>query len=1350
MGQGGHESKLAVKPSDRPHIVTLSEVEVDPGDHQGKKSRFEKSSILSKLTFRWASPILAKGAKGAEDYLELNDADRASRNFAIFERNWNEEITRNPSDPSLLRALKKSFGKEMFVAGCWKGAWASLVILAAFYFVRFLFVYVRDRSDERNPNKPGPSTGWPLAVFFFVNCFMLCCCLQQLAAKAMQVGIKVRAALMTAVYRKSLRIPNVGSEVGDVVSLISNDCARLMDGCTFFHYLWAGPAEAIAIVVCMCTMIGVKALPSIGVLAVLFLLQFGIGAKVVKNRSLNIATTDQRVQVVNEALQSIKTIKMYAWEKQFGDLVAEIRKRELKLMKVNGTIKSINILSVFGTPPTIAVVVFATWIFSEQGTKFNGEYVFTMLTLFNTLRLPMSFLPKAIKGLSESLAALERIGSFLKRPDVEPLKDRGVVGITMNNAAFSFGSPEPIIRNISMDLPRGKLLGLVGPVGCGKSTLLNAVLGETKTLSGSISVGGTLAYVPQAPWIQFGTVRSNILFGKPFEDYKYRHVVYACALERDMEILGDGDETEIGERGINLSGGQRQRIALARAVYSDHDVMLLDNPLSAVDQHTCKHIFGYCIKDILVASGKTVILVTHQLELLEQCDYVGIMKDGLMDYYGPYRYDVVASHFPQWAEQQEKVKQQHGGGEEKKEVEVKRVARPKDHVPGKKSVGATGKMVKEDTSSGRLNFFQALQAFGLWINAMGKGTFTLSILWFILAQISRTAGDYWLTIWTAADTGNPRNKIPLDPNYTMNYNNVSKDIFMIIYAIFLVVFWALMYLRGIWFYRIALSAATRLHNNMFRKVLRAPMEFFNKTPLGRLLACVSKDMDIIDEALPDAFMLSTIYMFILLVTLCFVTGVLYYFAIVSVILVVGFFLLNSYYLKTTRILKGISGNTAGPIYAHLAETLTGIAVIRGFRVQDQFKSDNIKRIDRNHKAVFNLEMCQLWASHRLDWLGSLLVFSVAAFAVIFDPAQTGFTAGNFGFAVSNSFQMLLFFTAFVRGTADIESMLGAVERVKYYTDNIPEEAPLVLPNCRPAESWPAKGEIDFKDVVMRYAKELDPAMRGVSFKVEHGEKVGIVGRTGAGKSTSLLALFRLYECDSGTIIVDGQNVSQFGLHDIRARFGILPQEPVMFKGTIRSNLDPFEQHNDQELWVCLEKSYLKDSIDSLPLKLDTPVEEGGANFSLGQKQLFCLARAILKKPRILCLDEATAAMDLETDAKIQQAIQREFVDSTVLTIAHRLDTIITSDKILVMDAGKVAEFDNPVTLLNNPESSFYKLCANVGHAGAEALRAQAIEYHRSKAATHGLKDGGKGPVTYRGTSPSAHNGHPFGAGSSAH
>eukprot|EP00741_Cyanophora_paradoxa_P013315 tig00020684_g12858.t1 len=1350
MGRGGHApfaGPQAVKPADRPVIVNLNDVNVDAGEHDGKKSKFEKANFLSKLTFRWASPILAKGASGqlSEDNLELNDADRASKNFAKFERNWNEECSKS-SDPSLLKALKKSFGREMAVAGCWKGAWATLVILAAFYFVRFLFVYVRDRADEKLIDKPGPSTGWPLAIFFFVTCFMLCCCLQQMAAKSLQVGIKVRASLMTMVYRKSLRIPNVGSEVGDIVSLISNDCARLMDGCTYFHYLWAGPAEAIAIVVCMCTMIGAKALPSIGVLALLFIIQFGIGAKVVKNRSLNIATTDQRVQVVNEALQSIKTIKMYAWEKQFGDLVAEIRQRELKLMKANGTIKSINILSVFGTPPTIAVVVFATWIFSEQGTKFNGEYVFTMLTLFNTLRLPMSFLPKAIKGLSESLAALDRIGAFLKRPEVESLKDRGTVGITMNNAAFSFGSPEPIIRNISMDLPRGKLLGLVGPVGCGKSTLLNAVLGETKTLSGSLSVGGTLAYVPQAPWIQFGTVRSNILFGKPFDDYKYRHVVYACALERDMEILGDGDETEIGERGINLSGGQRQRIALARAVYSDHDVMLLDNPLSAVDQHTCKHIFDYCIKDILVASGKTVILVTHQLELLEQCDYVGIMKEGGMDYYGPYKYEVVANHFPQWAEGQEKVRAAHGGGEQKKEVEVKRVARPKDHVPGKKTVGAAGKIVKEDTSSGRLNFFQA---FGLWIQAMGTGKFALSITWFTLAQVCRTAGDYWLTIWTAADSGNPKNRIPLDKNYDLNYNNISREIFMIVYAIFLVVFWLLMFLRGVWFFRIALSAATRLHNNMFRKVLRAPMEFFNKTPLGRLLACVSKDMDIIDESLPDAFMLSTIYMFILVVTLFFVTGVLYYFAIVSFILVVGFILINKYYLKTTRVLKGISGNTAGPIYAHLAETLTGIAVIRGFRVQDQFKAENIKRIDRNHKAVFNLEMCQLWASHRLDWMGSLLVFSVAAFAVAFDPASTGFTAGNFGFAVSNAFQMLLFFTAFVRGTADIESMLGAVERVKYYTDNIPEEAPLVLPNCRPAESWPAKGEIEFKDAVMRYAKELDPAMRGVSFKVMHGEKVGIVGRTGAGKSTSLLALFRLYECDSGAIIVDGQNVSQYGLHDVRARFGILPQEPVMFKGTIRSNLDPFQENNDQ-LWVALEKSYLKDAIDQLPLKLDTPVEEGGANFSLGQKQLFCLARAILKKARILCLDEATAAMDLETDAKIQAAIQREFVDSTVLTIAHRLDTIITSDKILVMDAGKVAEFDNPVTLLNNPESSFYKLCANVGHAGAEALRAQAIEYHRSKAAANGLKDNGSGQVTFRGNTAGDHHGHPFGAGSGAH
>jgi len=1271
------------------------------------KSTFEKAWWPSKILFLWISPIMWKGYRGqlTEDDLEYNKADAAEDNANKMESAWAEQM--KTPNPSLRRAMTDTFGRDMLKAAGWMLAWSCLVILACFYFVRRLFVFVRETAN----NSPLPMyEGWLYACFFWVCCWLLCVCLQQMSARAVQTGIQVRGALMTLVYRKSLRIANVGSEIGDVVSLVSNDCARLMEGVTFFQYLWSGPVVAIAIVVCMITLIGYKALPAVGVIAVLFTIQFTLGAKVVKNRAKGIATTDARVQTVTEALLAIKVVKMYAWEKQFADMVALVRDREIKILRTSGLYKTINILSVFGTPPTIATTVFATWVFSDGGSNFNGEIVFTMLTMFNTLRLPMSFLPKAIKGLAESLAALNRIQNFLARPEVAPLPDRGRIGITMSACDFSYGAPEPVLTNITMDLKRGQLLGLVGAVGCGKSTLLMGILTECRLLKGDMSVGGSIAYVPQVAWIQHGTVRDNILFGKPLDDYKYRRTIFACALERDMEILSHGDMTEIGERGINLSGGQRQRIALARAVYSEADIMLLDNPLSAVDQHTCRHIFDYCIQDMLVAAGKTVILVTHQLELLPSCDLVCIMEDNKFFYYGPYDYDLIANKFPQWAASNDKdavEKALSMAGAEK----AGRVAKPKDHVPGlkvnKEGGSSNNKMVQEDEASGRLGFFEA---FFLWCKQANYWRAALSLLIFALAQLTRTSGDYWLTIWVAADSNNPNNKIPLDPEYKLNYNNISKPLFMGIYAMFLVLFWSMMFLRGWWFYKCVLLAATRLHDRMFRKVLRAPMGFFNKTPTGRLINSVSKDMDTVDESLPDTVHLTLIYMFILLVTLFFVTGVLYYFAIVAALLIIGFFAINAFYIKTTRVLKKATGNSASPIFAHLAETLSGIAVIRAFRTQKQFRSDNLSRVDRNNRAVFSLEMAQLYAAHRLDWLGSLLLFAVAAFAVALNPNQTGFTAGAFGFAVSNAFQMLLFFTAFVRGVADIESMLGAVERVDYYAANIPEEAALVIEGRRPPQGWPKTGNFTFKDVVMRYDAKMDPALREVTFDVKDKEKIGIVGRTGSGKSTTLLALFRLYESDKGAIVIDNEDVSAYGLHDVRSRLGILPQEPVMFKGTVRTNLDPFNENSDMDLWSALEKSYLKNAISSMPNRLETPVEEGGANFSLGQRQLFCLARAILKKSRLLFLDEATAAMDLETDALIQAAIKREFADSTVCTIAHRLDTIITSDRILVMDQGKVVEFDSPVTLLCNPQSSFSKLVKQVGPAAEAALKHMAFEH----------------------------------------
>lgn len=1290
-----------------PRSLDTSVDSVDISRPERPANFFAKANILSRLTFWWINRLIqrARRKRLSRADLVLNSAEEADRCYNTFRGHWDAELTagrekRRP--PSLLRALIRSFWRDYIVAAIFKLCWGALVILAAYYFVLQIVAFV----SNYNTSAAEPAyRGWILAVFFFVTCFLLSVSLQQMTARASRVGIRVRAALSTAVFRKALVADGASAHGGQVVTLISTDCARLHEGTLNFHYLWSGPLESATIIGLIFAETGVAAVVGVIVAVLIVPVQYALAIAVTRLRDANADWTDKRVtvraarcrlfraacacrtslicrrcrrrlqQIMHEILLAIKLVKFYSWEKPFAKQVARIRRKEVALLRKSAGIKTVHLMIVFILPPLMVLGIFSVY------TLWMNQYLtatisFSVLSLFNTLRFPLVVLPVAMKSFSDMLSALQRISAFLQSPEIVPLAragSSGPPGIYFRDATLGYRIGDKMVTALSgltAEARSGQLLAICGSVGSGKTTCINALIGEAAVLGGSAEAAGSIAYVPQSAWIQHATVRDNILFGRPMNAERYRQVIFACALEADLQILEYGDMTKIGESGINLSGGQKQRISLARAAYADSDVYLLDTPLAAVDHQTCNHIFEHCIRGLL--RQKAVLLITHNLHLLPECDHVVVLRDNRMIYSDPYTDTLVPTYFPRISEHVMDVKVE--------ELTTRHAHR--QQAPAVQAVESAIRPINEDETLGESNkrYMTTAQAFMAWFRQGTRAGFVLSFFVAAAAQVDRILSDLYVRTWS------DNNVLWAQTPTVDRHSDQAQDAGT--YAGYVGGFLVLLLLRGFSFYVVALRAATRLHNKMFRSVLRAPLAFFTLTPIGPLLNGFSRQQDQVDETLPDALHMGIIYFMILATSVGVIVAVLPYFAIVLVALIVFFFFLQWHYTSTATYLKlGVSStNTA--FLANVSETAQGIAIVRAFHAEQRFVSHNVELLNNSHAMLFYLEQLQCWIAFWMDLVASIAVLATALMCVGF---QSSISAASAGLAISNALQLLVFLTFMVRSISEVRSQIVSVESISYFIRNTESERTEVNAVLDRSQMWPPMGRIQFCDVVMRYFPTSPAVLNRISFTIESREKIGIVGRTGSGKSSLLLALFRLVELSEGTILVDGQDISKLPLHDLRRSLSIIPQEPVMFKGTIRSNMDPFNEHSDEELWRAAELSHLKEDIMEMSQKLDTPVEENGGNMSLGQRQMFCLARAVLRNSRILVLDEATSALDLETDALIQQTIREVFFDRTVLTIAHRLATIMDYDKILVLDQGRVMEFDRREVLLANPNSYFSAL-----------------------------------------------------------
>uniref|UniRef100_A0A7N0T3Q1 ABC-type xenobiotic transporter n=1 Tax=Kalanchoe fedtschenkoi TaxID=63787 RepID=A0A7N0T3Q1_KALFE len=1251
-------------------------------------------NIISRIFFGWMTPLMQRGYQRPiteKDVWKLDTWDQTETLIHKFQKCWSKE-SQKPK-PWLLRALNSSLGRRFWLGGIFKigndlGQFVGPVLLNHLL-----------KSMQRGD----PSwVGYIYAFFIFVGVTVGVLCEAQYFQNVMRVGFRLRSTLVAAIFRKSLRLTHDARKnfpSGMITNMISTDANALQQICQQLHGLWSAPFRIIVAMVLLYQQLGVSSIIGALMLVLMFPVQTVVISKTRKLAKEGLQRTDRRVSLMNEILVAMDTVKCYAWEKSFQNKIQSMRNDELSWFRKAQLLFALNSFILNSIPVSVTVVSFG--MFTLLGGDLTPARAFTSLSLFSLLRFPLSMLPSLITQVANVNVSLQRMEKFFLSAERKlvpnPSLESGCPAISVKNGFFSWDSKseKPTLSDINVDIPVGSLVAIVGGTGEGKTSLISAMLGELPPLPGAnVVIRGTVAYVPQISWIFNATVRQNILFGSDYEEEHYWKAIDVTSLQHDLDLLPGHDLTEIGERGVNISGGQKQRVSMARAVYSNSDVYIFDDPLSALDAHVGRQVFKKCIKEEL--QGKTRVLVTNQLHFLPMVDRIIVMCDGMIKEDGTF--EELSKHgllFQKLMENAGKLEEQM---EEKEvsdnldqEVDLKASAEngaaesSKDAtVENKPKVGKSVLVKKEERETGVISWKVLMR----YQTALG-GTWVVVILFscYISTEILRVSSSTWLSRWS--------NRSSSTADKTLYYN--------LIYALLSFGQVMVTLMNSYWLIISSLYAARRLHDAMLSSILRAPMVFFHTNPSGRIINRFAKDLGDIDRnvAGPLNMFLSQLWQLLSTFVLIGIVSITSLWAIMPLLIL--FHAAYLYFQSTAREVKRLDSITRSPVYAQFGEALNGLASIRAYKAYDRIASISGKSMDNNIRFTLANISSNRWLTIRLEALGGVMIWFTATFAVMQNANavnQAAF-ASTMGLLLSYTLNITSLLSGVLRQASRAENSLNAVERVGNYID-LPSEAPSVIEENRPPPGWPSLGSIQFEDVVLRYRPGLPPVLHGLSFSVSPSEKIGIVGRTGAGKSSMLNALFRIVELEKGRILIDGCDVAKFGLTDLRQHLSIIPQSPVLFSGTVRFNLDPFGEHNDADLWEALERAHLKNVIRRISFGLDAEVLEGGENFSVGQRQLLSLARALLRRSKIIVLDEATASVDVRTDALIQKTIREEFKSCTMLIIAHRLNTIIDCDRILVLDAGQVRECDTPENLLVEG-TAFFRMVQSTGPSNAQYL-----------------------------------------------
>ncbi|EEY21461.1 canalicular multispecific organic anion transporter 1 [Verticillium alfalfae VaMs.102] len=1339
----------------------------------------ENASFISQLLFAWLGPLLTTGYKRPLEYEDIwlvpqarsasylaQSVIKSFENLAIDKQHHRSQ--RRWGLPVLAWALHRCFKFDFWVGGLCQLVESILQAMAPFT-LRFLIIFARDaHSFIRGEQDSQPPLGRGVGLVLAITAMQV---IQSFSSshfhyRSTLFGGESRSALIAVAFSKSLRLSRrarAGGELGmteativptgqphdqlrwqaskegwsnsRVMGLISTDVSRIEQSCTTFHLVWTSPIAILLTITLLIINLGYSALAGVAVLVLGLTTLTKVVKVLARLRAAVTMVTDQRAGLTQEILHGIRFVKYFGWESAFLRRLQGIRASETSSLQILHITKSAIGAASMALPIFSSMAAFLVYSSTNSG-PLDPALIFSSLALFNSLRTPMNWLPTSIGHLVDADAALKRFEALLLSEE-SPAHPGATPGlnhaIQIQNATFTWEKSSTLceeqatetaaksrktrqlrtlgryplkeadnactprydgekvtgqsyelpffLKDISFTISSQELVAVVGSVGCGKSSLLSALANDMRLVQGTMKFNSNVAYCPQSAWLQNATIRENILFGRDFEKELYSRVTHACALEADFALLPRGDLTEIGEKGITLSGGQKQRVNIARAIYSNAGIVLLDDPLSAVDAHVGNHIFNQAISGLL--HGKCRVLVTHQLQVLHRCDRVIWMTNGRIEAVDKYESLLESSvSFRRFVQTSRVVSSNESQVNDEMEDST---------CAYKECAALLNDSVSDDNKKLMQEDVKAVNSvpwtvYHVWMKSSGSILNMAAVL--ILMCIFRAANlltSLSLAWWVSDAYGLSR------ASYIGLYAGLGVAQAVLLFAFSMVVC------------IVGTRASQTMSNDAMWQILRAPIVFFDTTPLGRIIHRFTKDVDTMDNSLTDSFRQYLIVLSSLLGSFGFIIAYFHYVSRVGV----------QYF---ARELKRYHAILDGVVFAKFNEALVGASTIRAYGREEHYVSDIYRAIDDMGGAYFLTFANQRWLSLRLDNLGNILSFTTGMLAVtttlVVSPSITGLI-------LSYSLSLVGIIQITVRYFADVDNSMSSTERLHQYTSSLAHEASLEEDaSLRLRSSWPESGEIVFESVQMRYRPELPLVLDKFTLTIRGGERIGIVGRTGAGKSTILSTLFRLTELSGGRIMVDGVDIAQVGLHNLRSRLAIIPQDPTLFRGTIRSNLDPFDRHSDLEMWNALRQAHLlprEDSSEATGLAsgltaetfdatdhslrdiqttahppennketritLDAIVEEEGLNYSLGQRQLLALARAHLRNARITLIDEGTSSVDSATDVLVQKTIAQELSSGkTLIAIAHRLRTVLLYDRVCVMDQGRIVELGPPLEL----------------------------------------------------------------------
>ncbi|PNT76346.1 hypothetical protein BRADI_1g47277v3 [Brachypodium distachyon] len=1213
----------------------------------------EHQNIWELLTFKSVNPMMDIGITRQLDFTDLLELPAELRAASCYDKllsSWTAEHQNHHADSSLLRAMSYAYGWTYLRLGLLKVINDSISFVSPLLLNKFIRLI-----QQGSVGMDGYIIAISLGLTSIIKSFLD----TQYSFRLAKLKLMLRSSIMGIVYRKclclSLSERSRFSE-GEIQTFMSVDVDRTINLCNSLHDAWSLPLQIGLALYLLYTQVNYAFLSGLAITIILIPVNKSISTRIATATQKMMKQKDERISCTGELLAHIRTVKMYSWEKLFSQRLKKRRELEMKHLATRKYLDAWCVYFWATTPTLFSLFTFS--IFAIMGHSLDAATVFTCVALFNTLISPLNSFPWVINGMIDAVISSRRLDNYLCTPEhcsSELSASAAIVkdafetnteffynpkAVILQDVCCSWSNsstvePSIILRNISLELQKGLLIAIIGEVGSGKSSLLNSIIGEMSVISGSVNSCGSIAYVPQVPWILSGSLRDNILLGKEFDARRYEEVIQACTLDVDISAMVGGDVSHIGEKGLNLSGGQRARLALARALYHDSDLYLFDDILSAVDSQVASRILEKAIMGPQM-KRKTRLLSTHNLQAISAADMIVVMANGFVKWFGTLECFLATPYSRMYkpdsssavsATISQKDKQSSNSCEFK----------AKDLLDNDSVVDHDEQRDQTEAETRKEGMVELI-VYKKYATFAGWSMVFLIFLSAFLMQASRNGNDLWLTYWVDTRTGT---------NNTRFYLTILA-VFGIINSFFTLG-------RAFSFAYGGLCAAIQIHTDLLSNLIGAPVSFFDKNPSGRILNRLSSDLYAIDDSLPFILNIFVANFFSLLGTLV----VLCYSQVSFLLILVPLWLIYSkvqfYYRSTSR---------------------------EGF-----FLERFIEHLTLYQKTSYSELMAGLWLSLRLQLLAGFIILFIAMMAVVgfHSNSLVNFgTPGLVGLALSYAAPVVSLLNGFLTTFTETEKEMISVERVVEYV-GIPQEE--LQGSESPHRSWPTEGNIEFEHVTLRYKTDLPPALNDISFLIASGMQVGVIGRTGAGKSSILNALFRLAPICNGRILLDGFDVSKVAVQDLRGHFAVVPQSPFLFDGSLRENLDPFSIATDLRIWEALERCHMKTEIESIG-GLDIHVKESGGSFSVGQRQLLCLARAILKSSKVLCLDECTANVDNHTAFLLQTTISAECKGMTVLTIAHRISTVMQMDNILVLDQGKLVEEGNPEVLRNDECSRF--------------------------------------------------------------